>query len=252
LTIEYKIGDCLELMKELPDKSVDLVLTDPPYGVGLDYGATYDDTEANWFKLMDAFIPEARRVGKMVVLPSCQIRRLPYIYQHYSPDWLICWYKGSPGHSAYIGFNDWEPLLVYGKNNTQMHDYFYCAPQPFNIGHPCPKSVDWAVWLIERCTKPGDTILDPFIGSGTTLLACRKTNRNGMGFEINPAYEVVIRERILEAIPNIESWDSPEIPKEMPRPGWIAGKSADFREGGVSEGTQQSNQLTKVTSEAHP
>jgi site-specific DNA-cytosine methylase len=41
-------------------------------------------------------------------------------------------------------------------------------------------------------------------------------------------------------------------PKEMPRPGWIAGKSADFREGGVSEGTQQSNQLTQVTSEAHP
>ena len=49
--IELICGDCLEVMKTMPDKSVDLVLTDPPYGVNLGY-STYNDTEENWFKLM--------------------------------------------------------------------------------------------------------------------------------------------------------------------------------------------------------
>ena len=49
--IELWHGDCLELMKKIPDKSIDLVLTDPPYGIGLEYD-TYKDTEENWFKLM--------------------------------------------------------------------------------------------------------------------------------------------------------------------------------------------------------
>jgi len=83
-------ADCLELMKDIPDKSVDLVLTDPPYGVNLDYDI-YQDTEENWFKLMEKIIPEVKRVAKMVIMPSCQIKRLKWIYNHFPPDWLICW-----------------------------------------------------------------------------------------------------------------------------------------------------------------
>jgi len=205
-TQTWQIGDCIELMREYPDNYFDLVLTDPPYGVGIDYGI-YDDTEENWYNLMDAFIPEARRIGSMVVLPTCQIKRMGWIYKHHEPNWLIAWYKGSPGTAGYIGFNDWEPLLVYGKNKgVSMHDHFYCGPEPFRNGHPCPKPVGWATWLIERMTKPGDIVLDPFLGSGTTLLACRMTDRNCVGFELNPEYDSIIRDRCMSRTPTLTSY----------------------------------------------
>ena len=111
-----------------------------------------------------------------------------------------CWYKGSPGHRSYIGFNDWEPLLVYGKNKgVQMHDYF----QQQNIekmgsyGHPCPKSVSWARWLITRaCPDKNGTILDPFMGSGTTGVAAKELGMNFVGIELSPNYFNIAKKRI--------------------------------------------------------
>lgn len=193
-------GDCLALMKQLPDKSIDLVLTDPPYGVGLEY-ASYQDTEENWFKLMAAFIPEAKRVGKMVIMPSCRIKALPWIYQTFPPDWLICWYKGSTGHAAYIGFNDWEPLLVYGKNNSRMHDYMSVKPTPFDNGHPCPKPIEWAMWLIKRATNGwGSIVLDPFMGSGTTCLAAKQLGMHWLGFELEEKYIEIAKKQLSQEV----------------------------------------------------
>src|SRR3972149_6108395 len=184
----WKIGDCLKLLRELPDKSIDLVLTDPPYGVNLDYGSTYIDSEDNWFELIKNVLPEMIRVGVCVILPSCQIKRMSWIYQNFPPVWIIAWYKGSTGCSSLIGFNDWEPLLVYGKPKKMMHDFINVRPTSFDNGHPCPKPIMWAKKLIEMSTNEGDTVLDPFLGSGTTLRACRETNRIGVGFEIQMAY----------------------------------------------------------------
>jgi len=193
---QYAIMDCLEGMKDIPDNSIDLVLTDPPYGVGIDYGDTYDDTENNWFELMDKFIPEACRIGKMVAFPAGKQTRLGWYFNNHTPYWLICWYKGSPGTRGNLGFEDWEAIIVYGKNKgVQMHDYFYCGPRPFDNGHPCPKPVGWSTWLIERMTKKNDIVLDPFLGSGTTMRSCRETGRIGLGFEINPDYESIIRKQ---------------------------------------------------------
>lgn len=195
-TQTWKIGNCIELMQSYPDKHFDLILTDPPYGVNLEYGI-YDDTEDNWYELMNEFIPEAQRVANMVIFPSCQIKRLKWFYTNYPPDWLLAWYKGSPGTAGHLGFNDWEPMVVYGKiKGMSMHDHFYCKPQRFGDGHPCPKPIGWATWIIERATKEGDLVCDPFLGSGTTLEACRSTNRNCIGFEIDPQYEHLYKERL--------------------------------------------------------
>ncbi len=181
-------GDCLEVMRGMDDNSVDLVLTDPPYGIGLRYDV-YEDTDENWTKMFLSSIPEIKRISTMAILPCCQIRKLEFIYTNHPPDWLICWYKGSPGHRAYVGFNDWEPLLVYGKNKgVQMHDYFFCQPKPFDNGHPCPKAPEWAQWLIGRATKEGDTVLDCFCGSGTTCVAAKKLNRRYIGIDVSRKY----------------------------------------------------------------
>jgi len=192
-------GDCIQGLKLLPDKSVDLILTDPPYGVNLGYDV-YEDTEDNWFKLMKEFIPEAQRVAKMVIMPSCQIKRLKWIYDNFPPDWLICWYKGSTGTAGFLGFNDWEPLLVYGKVKHGMHDYFKATPEPFDNGHPCPKPKQWARWIIKRATDEGMIVCDPFAGSGSTLSACKELNRKWVGFEISPEYCKIIQKRLSQKV----------------------------------------------------
>ena len=188
-------GDCLEVMKTFPDKSIDLVLTDPPYGVGMNYDI-YKDTEENWYKLMDKIIPESIRIGKMVVMPSCQIKRLHWIYKNYPPDWLLCWYKGSVGCAGFMGFNDWEPHLVYGKNNTNMHDYFKAIPEPQKNGHPCQKPIEWAKWIIYRATKENDIVLDIFNGSGTTAVAAKQLHRRYIGIEISQKYCEIAKQRL--------------------------------------------------------
>ena len=190
-------GDCLEEMKKMPDKGVDLCLTDPPYGVDIKYGH-YDDTLENWYALMKSIIPNIKRISKMVVMPSCQINRLEWWYKNFPPDWLMCWYKGSPGHSAYIGFNDWEPHLVWGKNNTTMHDYIAVTntEKMGNYRHPCPKPIKWAKWIISRSTEKDNIILDPFMGSGTTGVACKELGRKFIGIEIDENYYNIAKKRI--------------------------------------------------------
>ena len=199
--VELHLGDCLEFMRGMADKSVDAVITDPPYGVGLDYDK-YSDTLDNWKNLFCEFVPEARRVAKMVIMPSCQINMLGFIYSHYPPDWIIAWHKGSPGTNAYIGFNDWEPLLVYGKTDgLSMHDYFSVTniEKKGEYGHPCPKPLRWATWLIERATKQDDTIMDCCMGSGTVGVGAVKTNRNFIGCELSQAYFAIAEKRIAQA-----------------------------------------------------
>jgi len=190
--------NCLSTMSKMPDKFVDLIVTDPPYGVGLQYDV-YDDTENNWKKLMIDFIPEAKRVAKMVIMPSCRIKSLPFIYNNFPPDWLISWHKGSPGHSAYIGFNDWEPLLVYGKTEgLYMHDYFTATnvEKMGNYGHPCPKPLIWSKWLIAKASKEGDLVYDPFMGSGTTAIAAHELKRKWIGSELSENYVSIAYKRL--------------------------------------------------------
>jgi len=189
------LGDCLEVMKNMPDNLVDTVLTDPPYGIGFEY-ETYDDNERDWYKLMDAAVRLMRKLSKFIVMPVCRIDRLGWWYGTHAPDWIICWYKGSPGHRSNIGFNDWEPHLVWGKPPKQMHDYFYTPLIKDENGHPCPKPNGYSNWLVSRCVLEGGLVLDPFMGSGTTGVACMNLGRKFIGVEIEPKYFDIACKRI--------------------------------------------------------
>ena len=201
MNIDLRLGDCLELMKSISDKSVDAVITDLPYGVGIQYGGQFEDTRDHLSELLVAFIPDAIRISRGVVLfPSGGFPTEIWLYQNFPPKWRLCWYKGAQSTLSAIGFCDWEMIMVYGdKVHNHTHDHFFARTTPANNGHPCPKSIEWGTWLVSRFSKKGATILDPFMGSGTTGVACVKLGRNFIGMEINPDYFAIAKRRIAEA-----------------------------------------------------
>jgi DNA modification methylase len=178
-------GDCLELMKALPDGCVDAVITDPPYGVGKIYDS-YDDTKKN----LENMIPYLFIAPKVVITPGVN-----NIHSYPKPEWVLCWWKpNAMVRSAVANCNVWEPILVYGCGYFFGRDGIEICISPQLIDHPCPKPLRLFEWLISKVEAT--TILDPFAGSGTTLVAAKKLGRHYLGFEISPDYVRISRERL--------------------------------------------------------
>jgi site-specific DNA-methyltransferase (adenine-specific) len=206
-------ASCLDVLPQLG--RFDAVITDPPYGIGFEY-RSYDDTGENWEALMNAVVPAAKAAAPFVVMPSCAIKRLAWWYENHKPDWLIAWYKGSPGHAASIGFNDWEPHVVWGRPHKPMHDYFATGCGFDYNGHPCPKPVDYSLWLVERGTPECGRLADPFLGSGTTLVAAKQLGRRAVGIEIEERYcEIAAKRLSQEYLPLVTPTDPQPIQSDL-------------------------------------
>ncbi len=179
-----------------------VVLSDPPYGIGLDY-ADHDDSEAALGDLASRWLPVWRKVSPAVVFTPGVTGQ--WFYPR--PDWVLCWFYGAgPGRGPW-GFTVWQPLLAYGSDPS-LASGKGCRPDAFQLtvsfeeeerglGHPCPKPVRvWEALIAERLTfEEGALIADPFLGSGTTLIAAARQGRRCYGMEISPAYCDVIRKR---------------------------------------------------------
>ena len=171
---------------------VDLCLTDPPYGIGLDYGGFTDSVE-NVAELAIDWLPIARDRCAVVVFSSgitCQ-----WLYP--TPDWVICWFYGGGQLKSPWGFNCWQPFLAYGKdpslaNRRGARPDAVDMNTPANakdLNHPCPKPMKLWEWMIARLSfKQADIIYDPFCGSGTTIIAAEMTGRACYAIELNPTY----------------------------------------------------------------
>lgn len=207
------LGDCREVLPILDN--VDAVVTDPPYGINFEYISHNDDPE-QWFALINEVLPILRDRSQFVIMPSCAIKRLRWWYEKHPPDWVIAWHKGSPGHVSAIGFNDWEPHLCWGRPSRPMHDYFSTVCGFDLNGHPCPKPIQYALWLVARSAEPHQTVLDPFMGSGTTGVACANLGRKFIGIEIEPKYFDIACRRIEEAYrqPRLFKDESPVFKQE--------------------------------------
>lgn len=105
------------------------------------------------------------------------------------PAWTLCWARpGSIQRAGGGGFSHWEPILVYGKNPFDVDFKIFPAnTMAGDLGHPCPKPLKLMTWLIEGSKAEG-LILDPFMGSGTTLRAAKDLNRKAIGIEIEEKY----------------------------------------------------------------
>jgi site-specific DNA-methyltransferase (adenine-specific) len=80
-----------------------------------------------------------------------------------------------------------------------MHDHFYAQPAPAD-GHPCPKPIRWASWMMQRASLERDLVLDPFMGSGTTLRAAKDLGRYAIGIEIEERYCEIAAKRMAQGV----------------------------------------------------
>jgi len=202
--IKLILGDCLEEMKKIPDKSIDLVLTDPPYNVGLNY--CNGDKRIDYKKWCKCWFIELERICKGTIAFSCGIVNVGMWCSIKNPKWILCWWKPATMGRSIVGFNNWEPVLMYGKFIGKGGcDVVKAVIKPDKEleGHPCPKPLNWAKGFIQILSKREMGVLDPFMGSGTTGVACKELGRNFIGIEIEPKYFAIAQRRINQTMENL-------------------------------------------------
>lgn len=185
--IEIYHGDAFELLPSF--EAADLVLTDPPYGVG------YADWDANLLPL--PWLSEARRIAPIVIFSPGNGSQ----YHYPKPDWTLAWFRpGSVQRAAGGGFSHWEPLLVYGRNPMPFDAKTFPANGDGDSDHPCPKPMKVWKWLIKEASPDGGLVLDPFMGSGTTLRAAKDLGRRAIGIEIEEKYCYAAAKRLAQKV----------------------------------------------------
>ncbi len=203
MTVTLHNGDCLDIMRGMPDGSVDAVITDPPYGIGvtgmtLGNGKTriYRGASAWDVRPQRALFDEMRRVSRQQIIwgGNYFADQLPS-----SRCWFV-WDKRTGANSFADCELAWTSLDRVVKKFTLSWVGANAKDTPTRY-HPTQKPVSLMVWAIEQCCPPGATVLDPFMGSGTTGVACVQTGRNFIGIEIDPTYYAIAEKRISEAQP---------------------------------------------------
>ena len=193
-------GDCLDVLRTLESGSVDAVVTDPPYNVGLKYSST-DDSRDDYAEWSREWMEELKRVCSGVIAVSIGQSNLSMWAKIAPPSWWLAWWKPAAMGRCVVGFNNWEPIALYGRPKKAICDVIRATIKPDASlrGHPCPKPMEWATKQVEMLSRPGETVLDSFMGSGTTGVACVQTGRHFIGIEIDPGYFAIAEKRIAEA-----------------------------------------------------
>lgn len=206
-------GDCREVLPTLP--KVDAVITDPPYGVNLGKHdaakekrpqflakqayESYDDTEENLIAVVVPAISKALSMADrgVVFCAGMNIWHFPRanaIGGVFLP--AACgrngWGFASLAHCIFYGT---APDLQKGAKHTAIRS---TASSDEN-DHPCPKPTSWMIWAVDLASRKLETVLDPFMGSGTTGVACMNLGRKFIGIEIERKYFDIACERISRA-----------------------------------------------------
>lgn len=255
--IEIKCGDAISLLKELPDNSINLIVADPPYNLGKDYGNNHDlKGFDDYLEFTRQWTSEAKRVlkddGSMYVFMG--VRFISYLYdildreqELFFNSWVVWHYtqglgktKGfSPRHDDILVFNKTKnfkfnlddvrvPQKYYRARNNmrganpgdvwKFSHVHYSNPNRQN--HPTQKPEGLIERMILACSDKGDTVLDPFSGSGTTMRVCQQLERKGVGFELNPEYVEMTKARLSEPFNGFDSVDSrmERVPNDLRKP----------------------------------
>jgi len=232
--IDLRLGNCLELMKDIPDGSIDAIITDPPYGTTACKWDSVIPFDLMWEQLNRIIKPN----GAIVLFgsePFSSALRMSNI-KNYKYDWI--WNKKLAGnainakihplkiHEIVTVFNSkiYIPQKTKGKMRKKMgftnqpkhigkvdkakeimNDLYYPKSiQDFSIAnrinriHPTQKPVELMEYLIKTYTNENETVLDFTMGSGTTMVSCQNTDRNGIGIEMDETYFKIAKNRVQE------------------------------------------------------
>lgn len=219
-------GDCYKLIKELPDKSVDLIITDPPYLIENTKAGGKSDLAKSIQVMNDELLNDELTQGikQDILVEFMRVMKIPNLY-------IWCNHKQIPMYlDFFVNKNKCSfDILIWNKtnamplfNNKYLTDkeyclYFrrggYCHPknyeaaktifvEPINnndkkiFAHTTIKPLKIIKTLIENSSRENDIVLDCFMGSGTTAVACKESDRNFIGFEINEKWCKVANDRI--------------------------------------------------------
>lgn len=216
--IDLRLGDCLQVMATMPDSSVNIVFTSPPYNVGLKY-KDYDDSRewSEYLTWLETVYAEMFRVcadgarvysilsDRLMFELRSVIERVGFTYTQ-----VLTWCKPNFCGGAGRMSNDWnymtEQILLFrkGKRTPMLngvgntHSYFVVTGTQSNFKegriHPAQFPIELPVKIISR--TPGETVFDPFMGSASVGIACLKLERNFIGCEIDPDYFQAAEKRI--------------------------------------------------------
>jgi DNA modification methylase len=205
---ELWLADCRDVLPTL--SGVDAVVTDPPYGVefagsstkwtpadGVTY-ASYDDTRENVKNILVPAIRAAVSVARSVVMTP----GLASMFLYDEPRAVGWIYYPSGANSGPWGFVCGQPIFYYGKDPYlakqlgRLPNCFASVEAAEHNGHPCPKPIHQTEWLVKRASLDGELVCDPFMGSGTTGVACARLGRRFIGIEIEERYFDIACRRI--------------------------------------------------------
>lgn len=208
-------GDCLERMKEISDGSVDMILTDPPFGMCFvsnrrkletKHKKITNDDNLDW---LSEFVRQSHRISKnnTAHYVFCSFHYIDVFKQEFEKLFkiknILIWEKNNTGMGdlkadfapkyEMILFIQKGRRCIEGRRDPNILKF----SKTRNELHPTQKPVEILEYLLSKFSSSGDIVCDPFMGSGTTGVACVNTNRNFIGVEIDKAYFNIAKERIL-------------------------------------------------------
>jgi len=215
------LGDSYELIKQIPDKSVDLIYTDIPYLIqsGGKGGGAFGDRvhrlirgdmkniiEGIDYKIFDEFKRVMKKINLFIWCNKQQIKDIINIFGDYSLEILV-WGKENPTpFTNNVWLSDLEYCLYFRESGVKLNDGYELKSKwhtsPINkadkddYNHPTIKPLDLVKRHILHTTQPNDIVLDPFMGSGTTAIACKENERQYLGMEIDPKWHKVSVDRL--------------------------------------------------------
>lgn len=199
-TVTIYNADCLDVLPHIAEATA--VLTDPPYNVGIDYG-TADDERADYPAWCERWLTQCRRIAPRVALTPGVANVGLWHRLGDDPDWIIAWHKPDGRGRCHVGFNRWEPVLLWGRAVRLSADVVTASIQPLDphlYWHPCPKPIKWATGLLSMLSEPGDLVVDPFMGSGTTMRAARDMGRRYIGIEVSEPFCARAVQRLAQGV----------------------------------------------------
>jgi site-specific DNA-methyltransferase (adenine-specific) len=225
--VTLHLGDCREVLPTLGN--VDAVVTDPPYGVEFKGSSTkhtkdredsyisFSDTQKN---VQEHIIPAIKdcisRFGRACITPG------PMCMFHYpEPRAVGSIFYPSGANRGPWGFVCSQPIFYYGPDPYLAAgmggrpNSFSSTEAAENNGHPCPKPLGQMLWLVNRASLAGDTILDTFMGSGTTGVAAVRLGRKFIGIEIEPKYFDIACRRIADELSRPRLFQEPRTPEHQ-------------------------------------